>query len=66
MSCTCYIPSKWMDPGGVAVCVKCEEGAESDAADQRWNAGARMADDLVCQCCGQRGHSEVTCAERCS
>lgn len=34
--------------------------------DEEWNAGARIADDLVCQYCGARGHSEVTCRERCA
>ena len=32
--------------------------------DTPYNAGARMADDWVCQCCGQRGHLEAVCAER--
>jgi hypothetical protein len=33
--------------------------------EDAYNAGARKADDLICQCCGARGHSEVTCSQRC-
>lgn len=29
-----------------------------------YNAGARQADDLICQCCGARGHHEALCPER--
>lgn len=32
--------------------------------DTPYNAGARTADDVICQCCGARGHSEVVCRER--
>jgi hypothetical protein len=28
------------------------------------NEGARIADDVICQVCGARGHSEVICRER--
>lgn len=29
-----------------------------------YNQGARKADDLICQSCGQRGHHETVCPER--
>jgi hypothetical protein len=56
-NCTCTFPAtRWHDPGEVSVCAPCEAAMEAAAdEEERWNAGARIADDCICPGCGARG-----------